>query len=452
MSLIFRLFLALGDIILLHLSFAGAYYIRFYWAPFIRVVPPLKGIPAWHHYQQLFYLTLFLWLLSFLFSGFYKKRFFSALDEFIIVLKGTTFAMVLTMAITFLYREAEFSRIVLSIIWGLSIFFIFIWHEAAKTLLRLATAGTKNVLVVGRSKDVNAIKRILKRHRHIRPYFLFEYRDENEIIKYADEKNISEVFTTVSSFTTDKLLLLSDMFEKKNIQFKIVPDLLQLRQGEILIDDSLGMPVFTIRAVSLAGINFLYKRVFDVIVSLLVLSVLFPILLMIAILIKITSSGLIFYMHDRMGYMGKVFKFYKFRTMLKDAEAMLEKIKHLSEREGPVFKMKNDPRITSIGKFLRRFSIDEIPQLINVLRGEMSIVGPRPQVLWEAAAYDTWAKRRLRVLPGITGMWQTSGRASLSYEEMIELDIYYIENWSLGLDLKILFKTLPAIFSKKGSY
>ncbi|MBU2568260.1 MAG: sugar transferase [Elusimicrobia bacterium] len=452
MSLIFRFFLALGDIILLHLSFVGAYYIRFYWTPFTRIIPPLKGIPAWHHYQQLFYLTLFLWLLSFLFSGFYKKRFFPALDEFIIVLKGTTFATVLTMAITFLYREAEFSRIVLSIIWGLSSLFIFIWHEAAKTLLRLATVRTKNVLVVGRSKDVNAIKRILKRHGHIRPYFLFEYGDENEIIKYADEKNISEVFTTISSFTTDKLLLLSDMFEKKNVQFKIVPDLLQLRQGEILIDESLGMPVFTIRAVSLAGINFLYKRVFDVIVSLIALSVLFPFLLMIAILIKITSFGSILYMHNRMGYMGKIFKFYKFRTMLKDAEAMLEKIKHLSEREGPVFKMKNDPRITLIGRFLRRFSIDEIPQLINVLQGDMSLVGPRPQVLWETAAYDTWAKRRLRVLPGVTGLWQTSGRASLSYEEMIELDIYYIENWSLGMDLKILFKTLPAIFSKKGSY
>jgi lipopolysaccharide/colanic/teichoic acid biosynthesis glycosyltransferase len=114
--------------------------------------------------------------------------------------------------------------------------------------------------------------------------------------------------------------------------------------------------------------------------------------------------------------------------------------------------MTNDPRITKVGKVLRRFSIDELPQLLNVLKGDMSLVGPRPQVLWEAAAYDDWAKRRLRTLPGITGLWQVSGRASLSYEEMIELDIYYIENWSCGMDLTIMFNTIPAVFNTKGAY
>ncbi len=173
---------------------------------------------------------------------------------------------------------------------------------------------------------------------------------------------------------------------------------------------------------------------------------------MVAVLIKIDSKGPILYRHKRVGYRGKQFDFYKFRTMVSDADKLLEVFKDKSERKGPVFKMANDPRITGIGKLLRRYSLDEIPQLINVLKGNMSLVGPRPQVLWEAAAYDDWAKRRLRVLPGITGLWQVSGRASLSYEEMIELDIYYIENWSPGLDLKIIFKTLPAILSKKGAY
>jgi len=153
-----------------------------------------------------------------------------------------------------------------------------------------------------------------------------------------------------------------------------------------------------------------------------------------------------------MGYRSQTFNFYKFRTMVTDADILLEQFKAKSERKGPVFKMANDPRITKIGKVLRRYSLDELPQLINVLRGEMSLVGPRPQVLWEAAAYDDWAKRRLRVLPGITGLWQVSGRAALSYEEMIELDIYYIENWSPGLDFQILYKTIPAVFSKKGAY
>ena len=138
--------------------------------------------------------------------------------------------------------------------------------------------------------------------------------------------------------------------------------------------------------------------------------------------------------------------------MVKYADEKLDKLKHLTEREGPVFKMKDDPRITKIGKFLRRYSIDEIPQLINVLKGEMSLVGPRPQVLWEAAAYDDFARRRLRVLPGITGLWQVSGRAAVSYEKMIELDVYYIENWSPGMDLKILLRTIFTVFSKIGAY
>src|SRR5262249_17363998 len=135
-----------------------------------------------------------------------------------------------------------------------------------------------------------------------------------------------------------------------------------------------------------------------------------------------------------------------------DADAHLEKLKARSDRSGPVFKMKDDPRITRVGKWLRKFSIDEIPQIINVLKGDMSLVGPRPQVLWEAAHYDDHAKKRLRILPGITGLWQVSGRASLSYEEMIDLDIFYLENWSLGLDLKILIRTLPAVFKSEGAY
>jgi len=137
---------------------------------------------------------------------------------------------------------------------------------------------------------------------------------------------------------------------------------------------------------------------------------------------------------------------------VQNADDLLQKLKEKSDRKGPVFKMKNDPRITLIGGFLRRYSLDEVPQLINVLRGEMSLVGPRPQVLWEASVYDEWAKKRLNVLPGITGLWQVSGRAELTYEEMIELDIYYIEHWSPGLDIKILLRTIPAVLLAKGAY
>ncbi|MEW6042288.1 MAG: exopolysaccharide biosynthesis polyprenyl glycosylphosphotransferase, partial [Elusimicrobiota bacterium] len=236
------------------------------------------------------------------------------------------------------------------------------------------------------------------------------------------------------------------------IELKIVPDILQMSLGETVIDNSLGMPVFNMKPVSLTGLNFFYKRIFDILLSIIILSLTSPLLMFTILLIKLGSPGHVLYIHKRMGYKGRVFNFFKFRTMIKDADSLLEKIKHLSERNGPVLKMKNDPRITHFGKILRRYSIDELPQLINVIRGDMSIVGPRPQVIWEANAYDIHAKKRLRISPGITGLWQVSGRAALSYEEMINLDIYYIENWSPGLDLKIIIRTMLVIFSKKGAY
>src|SRR5262249_54085860 len=144
----------------------------------------------------------------------------------------------------------------------------------------------------------------------------------------------------------------------------------------------------------------------------------------IAVLIRLDTPGDALFSQDRMGFLGRHFKLYKFRTMVADADAHIEKLKHLSDRSGPVFKMRNDPRITRVGRFLRRYSLDEVPQILNVLKGDMSLVGPRPQVLWEAAQYDEYAKKRLRIKPGITGLWQVSGRAALSYEEMINLDIF----------------------------
>ena len=225
-----------------------------------------------------------------------------------------------------------------------------------------------------------------------------------------------------------------------------------MRRGEIIVDGFYGLPTFHIKSASLHGTDYFLKRAFDVAISLVVLTGLFIPLLIVSLLIRIDTPGPIFFTQDRMGLRGCNFKLFKFRTMVVDADLHIEKLKHLSDRTGPVFKMKNDPRITNVGRWLRASSIDEIPQIINVLKGDMSLVGPRPQVLWEAAHYDDLAKKRLRVMPGITGLWQVSGRAALSYEEMINLDIYYLENWSLGLDLKILLRTLPAIFAREGAY
>jgi len=172
----------------------------------------------------------------------------------------------------------------------------------------------------------------------------------------------------------------------------------------------------------------------------------------VGLMIKADSPGPVFYKQKRYTKDCKEFYIYKFRTMYVDADKKLEELKAKNEADGPMFKIKNDPRITRTGRFLRKFSIDEVPQIINVLKGELSLVGPRPPLPWEVAEYDDWVKKRLNVKQGITGLWQISGRSELNFEEMARLDLYYIQNWSPGLDINIILKTIPAVIFSRGAY
>lgn len=195
-----------------------------------------------------------------------------------------------------------------------------------------------------------------------------------------------------------------------------------------------------------------WKRVFDIAVSLVVLVLLLPVIPLIAIMIKLDSRGPVFFKQNRVGKKGKVFEFYKFRSMYAEAEHRKKEIEALNEQEGPVFKVRADPRITTVGRFLRRSSLDEIPQIFNVLKGDMSIVGPRPQMPSEVAQYQAWHRRRLEVVPGITCLWQISGRSHISFSEWMRLDIQYVTERSLRTDLMIFLKTIPAVIARKGAY
>jgi exopolysaccharide biosynthesis polyprenyl glycosylphosphotransferase len=278
------------------------------------------------------------------------------------------------------------------------------------------------------------------------------YNGIDSTISAMEELKINQIVMTTLPEVRSQMLDIIIECERRNIEFKIIPDILEIITTRSQIDQYLGLPVLSLKPIQLSGFNVIFKRIFDIILSFLVLIVIAIPLLIIALLIKLDSPGPVFYKHQRMGYKGRKFNFLKFRSMVQDADDKLKEVIHMNDRQGPVFKMKNDPRITKIGKFLRHYSLDELPQFINVLKGDMSIVGPRPQVLWEAALYDEWAKRRLMVLPGITGLWQVSGRSNLSFEEMIKLDIYYIENWSLWLDIEIILQTVPTVLFAKGAY
>ncbi len=194
------------------------------------------------------------------------------------------------------------------------------------------------------------------------------------------------------------------------------------------------------------------KRLLDIVVSSVILVMFMPLFMTIAIIIKMTSEGPVLYRQVRCGLYGKKFMFYKFRTMINDAEARQKELLKYNEMKGPVFKMTNDPRVTGVGKWLRKFSIDELPQLWNVLKGDMSLVGPRPPLPSEVENYKNWQMRRLSIHPGITCLWQVSGRSSVSnFKEWVRLDLEYIDNRSLGLDFKILFKTIPAVILGVGA-
>jgi exopolysaccharide biosynthesis polyprenyl glycosylphosphotransferase len=193
------------------------------------------------------------------------------------------------------------------------------------------------------------------------------------------------------------------------------------------------------------------KRLFDIFASALALLVLSPLLTAVAILIKLTSTGPIFFRQARVGLNGRPFNMFKFRTMVVGADRLKQHLEEKNEQSGPVFKMKNDPRVTPLGRWLRKHSVDELPQLINVLRGDMSVVGPRPPLPSEVALYEGWQRRRLSVRPGLTCIWQVSGRNQISFQEWMFLDMRYIDHWSLSQDLSLILQTFPVVLSGRGA-
>ena len=231
-----------------------------------------------------------------------------------------------------------------------------------------------------------------------------------------------------------------------------VSDQLEVKLGGSHTREINGLPLFVTDRAPLDGLNAAIKRSFDLFgVSLLILVAFIP-MLFVALAFWLDSKGPVIFRQTRVGKDGKTFTFYKFRSMYTDADARLAELEKHNETNGATFKMKNDPRVTRVGRFIRRTSIDELPQFFNVLFGQMSLIGPRPGLPREVIRYQPWQHRRLEVTPGLTGLWQVSGRSSLSFEDMVKLDIYYAENWSLLMDIKILFKTISAVVKCDGAY
>jgi exopolysaccharide biosynthesis polyprenyl glycosylphosphotransferase len=240
---------------------------------------------------------------------------------------------------------------------------------------------------------------------------------------------------------------------RPDVQVSIVPRYFEIFTSQAILDDVEGMPVVTLPPMRLGRSARVLKRGVDLVVSGAALLVLAPVFGVVALLIRLDSKGPVFFRQPRRGRLGSTFHIVKFRSMRMGAEQQRSEVLHMNEVDGPLFKIKGkDPRVTRIGAFMRKTSIDELPQLWNVLRGDMSLVGPRPFVVYEADQITGWATRRLDMTPGITGLWQVLGRNDIPFEEMTKLDYLYVTNWSLWWDLKIMAQTIPVVLGKRGAY
>lgn len=342
-------------------------------------------------------------------------------------------------------------------------------HRGMQWLWRQGVAAER-VLVVGAGPLGQQVMQTIRQQPQL-GYFLVGYVDDaplpenpapDEPFRYLGRPEdlplllepcrIDLAIIALPSEAHRKALEAAEQCRIEGVDFRLAPDIYEMSFDRVDIAELGGIPLLGLKEVAIRGWNLLLKRAMDILLSLLVLGLGWPLFFLVAVAIKLDSPGPILFAQKRIGRKGRPFTVFKFRTMYERAEREKRRLAALNEADGPLFKIRADPRVTRVGRILRRTSIDELPQVLNILLGEMSWVGPRPGTPDEVAQYQPWQRKRLEVLPGVTGLWQVSGRSDLSFEDMIRLDIYYIENWSLWLDILILLRTIPAVISGKGAY
>jgi exopolysaccharide biosynthesis polyprenyl glycosylphosphotransferase len=267
-----------------------------------------------------------------------------------------------------------------------------------------------------------------------------------------DSRRVDELILAEPNLDERQLLEIVDQAHRRGVKVRVAPTTTELLTHSAEYVPGQGVPLFELRPPVFAGTDWAVKRSFDLVVSIALLVVGLPLWLAIAAAIKLTSPGPVFYRDRRIGLHETEFGMFKFRTMRSDAPRLQAELEAANEADGPLFKIRDDPRVTGIGRFLRRLSLDEVPNVLNVLRGEMSLVGPRPLPVRDFHRLEPWHRKRYLVLPGMTGLWQISGRSRLSFDDLVRLDFYYLENWSVWLDISILAKTVPAVLARRGAY
>jgi len=462
--------LIISDVIIYNAALPVAYYLR--WSNFANFD---------EKYYNLFIIINVFFIITAALTGLYRGLRNTPLNTQRYNLRRFTYYMALfLMSYLFLIKGMAFSR-------GVILIFLFVQYMALDTFHHIFAkfrsylvkrgVGSKNTLIVGADDSA------LEFYQSLRRFFSYDYQimgflkngypkspppeiqkriigAYEDIQNVLDSKQIDRVFIVSDSMLQKKYEPIRRACEDRHIKLKMVsPQTLSLFKSA-KIKDITGVPLTTeIHRRRINSIKLFIKRSFDIALSGMVLLALSPFLLLIALIIKLTSPGPVIFKQKRSAFKGgKEFYFLKFRTMYVDAEERKKELSHLNETNGALFKMKKDPRVTPFGRFLRKYSLDELPQFINVLKGDMSIVGPRPLPVSDfdnlqngEVSYD-WYIKRGEIKSGITGLWQISGRSHLSFEEMVMLDLYYIENQSFFFDMEIMFETIPTVLTSKGAY
>lgn len=457
-NIYFVFVLVLADCLTFLLSFIAAYFFRF------SLFLSLFAVNDFYSFSGMLHLSLLLvpiWILILNFFIGYKLFYISKFNLFVKILKSATAFIIIVFALIFVVKS-DYSRMLLVFMYFNLIILTFAFRYLTKRLISYLIFKLNirnNILVIG--KKVRKYKKIFNNY-YANKVFYYPYtlnqKNVDNLRFLITKKEIKEVIMMNYSVKEENFLSLCEWAEKNDVDIKIIPNEVQMAGYNIVLDDTLGIPIILLISNPVKDLDYLIKRIFDTVIAGISLLILSPLFLFVAIMIKMESKGPVFFMHKRIGYNEKVFACYKFRSMRNDADKDLQEIKKSTLNKNQTFlKLENDPRITKFGQFIRKYSIDELPQLINVLKGEMSIVGPRPIVKWELdqikKVYHSYNYRKMfKVLPGITGLWQVSGRSLLEDEKRLELEMYYVDNWSLNLDLKIILKTFFVVFFHEGAF
>ncbi len=465
-----RIITSVSDILLMVAAFALAYAIRYDW----QWLRPTFIIHSYADYlpQQMLYIGIL--LIIFLYQQVWQRRrgeFW--IDEIARILYAVIMATAVMVAYIFVFQPVPFSRMFWFWVPIATVLLLALGRLIRRNILLILYRQGKLVdqaLIVGSGEAGRSIIRTLLARPDLGFQTIGYLQDgqESESIGsgripllgrvtdlpqvLAQHPHLHTVFIALPAYEHKQVMSLIRYCREQQVIAQVVPDLFQLSLNQVESNNMGGVPVLSVREVRMSRAGQLAKRLLDLGLVLITAVPALTIGTLIALAIKLDSPGPIFYAAHRVGLHERPFKMIKFRSMVVDAESQKEALQQMNEAEGPIFKIRNDPRLTRVGRIIRRLSLDELPQLFNVLWGEMSLVGPRPPLPEEVAEYQPWHRQRLTVRGGITGLWQVSGRSDLTFDEQCLLDIYYIENWSLGLDLRITLQTIPYALFGRGAY